>query len=152
MDTLALLLFLMLPWGFSSSAWAASTIDLMSFHLKHSKIYLFCPVQLPGTHTRGSAAGVCRAHGRERLRNLQPIHTQHWQVPETQPLPHLSVCKSKMPVLRTKIIMIVKLINFFVLQLILNAILDILHIHLLQFLAIHQDALTFDESGAVFFP
>ena len=45
-------------------------------------------------------AVIGRAHG--RVRNLKPIHTQ--QVPETQPLPHLSVCKSKMPVHRTQLI------------------------------------------------
>ena len=45
-------------------------------------------------------AVVGRAHG--RVRNLKPIHTQ--QVPETLPLPHLSVCKSKMPVHRTQLI------------------------------------------------
>ena len=40
------------------------------------------------------------AHG--RVRNLKPVHAQ--QVPETPPLPHLSVCKSKMPVHRTQLI------------------------------------------------
>ena len=45
-------------------------------------------------------AVVGRAHG--RVRNLKPVHAQ--QVPETPPLPHLSVCKSEMPVHRTQLI------------------------------------------------
>ena len=45
-------------------------------------------------------AVVGGAHG--RVRNLKPVHAQ--EVPETPPLPHLSVCKSEMPVHRTQLI------------------------------------------------